>query len=235
MVDEHLPHPEVVFFDLFGTVFKWSKPPRDAMASALARAGHPMEASTIYQQWREIERRLPPKDEYPSDSEVQYWRHYDGALLTRLGINPTDELVAEIRAEFERDVRLGLQDDALASLEALKKAGARMGVISNSTHGMMRDFARLNLKPYFQSVVYSQPLNARKPDPHIFLVALSKFGVPPTRAWMVGDDPDHDVRGASGVGIVPILIDRGGRHPEVTSTRVADLREVVRLYKESDR
>jgi HAD superfamily hydrolase (TIGR01549 family) len=235
VVDEHLPHPEVVFFDLFGTVFKWSKAPRDAMAAVLARAGHPVDSGVIYQQWREIERRLPSKDEYPGDSEVQYWRHYDGALLTRLGIDPTDELVAQIRAEFERDVHLGLQEDALPSLAALKKAGARMGVISNSTHGMVRDFARLKLKPYFESVVYSQPLNARKPDPHIFLVALSKFGVPPTRAWMVGDDPDHDVRGASGVGIVPILIDRAGRHPDVASTRVADLREVVRLYNESDR
>jgi HAD superfamily hydrolase (TIGR01549 family) len=233
LTHDTLPRPHVVFFDLFGTVFKWSKPPRQAIADVLARHGHPIDPEAVWRACRAVERKLPTHDEFPGESEVQYWRHHDGEVLATLGVKATAELLGALRREIEQDVQLGLQDDALPALGALKAQGAKLGVISNATFGMLRDFARLGLDRYIEHVVFSQPLNARKPDPHIFLVALSKYGCPPSRAWMVGDELESDVRGARGVGIVPILIDREGRHPDATVTRIADLRELVPLYRDA--
>jgi HAD superfamily hydrolase (TIGR01549 family) len=231
---ERLPRPQVIFFDLFGTVFQWSKPPRQAIADVLVAAGRPVDPEEVNRARLEVERKLPPRDEFPADSEAQYWRHYDGDLLARLGIDPAPALLEAIRREFEANVRLELQGDAIPTLQALQGAGAKVGAISNATFGMRRDFARLRLDPFFGHVVFSQPLRARKPDPHIFLVALSKYGCSPTRAWMVGDEPDSDVRGARGVGMVPILVDRQDRHPEAVVTRVSDLRQVAELYRASE-
>jgi putative hydrolase of the HAD superfamily len=226
-----LPRPEVVFFDLFGTLFRWSKSPRDAVADALATVGRPVDPAEVYRKQREVERLFPPHDEYPAENEWQYWRHYDGELLLKLGVRTSKEALTAIREEFERNVRLDLQEDALPTLQGLKAAGARIGVISNATFGMMRDFERLGLGAFFERPVFSQAVNVRKPDPHIFLLALSKFGCPPTRAWMVGDDPDTDIKGARGVGVVPILVDRAGSYPDSNVARVADLREVVGLFQ----
>jgi len=231
---ERLPRPQVVFFDLFGTIFLWSKLPRVAIAEALATEGHNVDPEAVVRARVEVERKLPTRDEYPTDSEAQYWRHFDKELLARLGIEATPKLLSAIRREFERNVTLGLQADAIPTLEGLREQGAALGVISNATYGMRRDFARLKLEPYFKHVVFSQPLKARKPDPHIFLVALSKYGCPPTRAWMVGDEPESDVRGARGVGMVPILVDRQRQHDDSPATRVADLREVSDLYRTSE-
>ncbi len=231
---ERLPRPQVVFFDLFGTVFRWSKPPRQAIADVLVAAGRPVDPEEVNRARMEVEKKLPARDEFPADSEAQYWRHYDADLLAKLGIEPTLALLEAIRREFEENVRLELQGDAVPTLQALQGAGAKVGAISNATFGMRRDFARLRLDPFFSHVVFSQPLRARKPDPHIFLVALSKYGCPPTRAWMVGDEPESDVRGARGVGMVPILVDRQDRHPEATVTRVSDLRQVGELYRASE-
>lgn len=233
LVADTLPRPEVVFFDLFGTLFKWSKLPRLAIADALARHGRVVDPEAVNAARMEVERKLPPRDEYPKESESEYWRHYDADLLGKLHVSPTPELLQAIREEFEEHVRLGLQEDALEALEGLKREGVKLGVISNATFGMRRDFERLKLGGYFPSVVFSQPLAARKPDPHIFLVALSKIGCPPTRAWMVGDEMELDVKGARGVGMVPILVDREGRYAEQDVTRVTDLREVVALYRGS--
>jgi HAD superfamily hydrolase (TIGR01549 family) len=234
VVVERLPRPDVIFFDLFGTIFQWTKPPRAAISDALATEGFEVAPEAVNKARVEVERKLPTKDEWPTESEVQYWRHFDRELLTKLGLKSNPKVLAAIRREFEANVRLELQADAVPTLKALREQGAALGVISNATFGMRRDLARLGVEPYFQHVVFSQPLNARKPDPHIFLIALSKYGCPPTRAWMVGDEPESDVRGARGVGMVPILIDRASKHPEATSTRIGDLREVADLYRTSE-
>jgi HAD superfamily hydrolase (TIGR01549 family) len=227
---EQLPRPQVIFFDLFGTIFEWSKPPRRAISEALAAHGHPVDPEDVNRARLEVERRLPTRDEHPAEDEAHYWRHFDGDLLQKLGVPTSPSLLAAIRDEFDAKVRLTLQSDAPAALQALRDYGARLGVISNSTFGMRRDLLRLGAERYFDHIVFSQPLNARKPDPHIFLVALSKFACPPTSAWMVGDDPSTDIKGARGVGMVPVLIDRAGRYPDTTATRISDLRQVPELY-----
>lgn len=234
MVVERLPRPDVVFFDLFGTVFLWSKPPRVAMSDALATQGVQVAPEAVNSARLQVEKKLPTRDDFPTENEVQYWRHFDRQLLEKLGVKATPTVLSAIRSEFEANVRLTLQPDALPALTALRAQGAKLGVISNSTFGMRRDLAKLGAEGYFDHIVFSQPLNARKPDPHIFLVALSKFGCPPTRAWMVGDEPDFDVKGARGVGMVPILIDRTKRFESSSATRIGDLREVADLYRTSE-
>jgi len=234
MVGEVLPRPEVIFFDLFGTIFKWSKSPRFVIAEVLESHGYHVGPDAVLKARREIERKLPSKDEHPNDSEVQYWAHYDEELLRKLRVEPTGELIAEIRAAGEKEVHLGLQPDALPALQALKKMGVNLGVISNATFGAKRDFARLKLGPFFPQVIISQGVHARKPDPHIFLVALSKFGTAPNRAWMVGDEAELDVKGARGVGMVALMIDRDGKAPDPRATMIKDLNEVATLYRNSE-
>lgn len=233
MLNAKLPRPEVIFFDLFGTLFRWSKSPRVAVAEALARHDYIVTPQAVLKARREIERKMPSRDEYPSESEPQYWNHYNEELLSKLQVPPSRELQAAIEAEFNQNVKIDLQPDAMPALQALRRTGVALGVISNATFGARRDFARLKLGPLFPQVIISQAVHARKPDPHIFLVALSKFGCAPPRAWMVGDEPDYDVKGARGVGMLPILIDREEQHPDCTATRIRDLRELVDLYNGS--
>ena len=54
------------------------------------------------------------------------------------------------------------------------------------------------------------------------------------RGWMVGDDPSTDVKGARGVGMVPILIDRQQQHADSSATRISDLRQVVDLFEAAE-
>ena len=235
MTGEKLPRPEVIFFDLFGTIFKWSKSPRVAISEVLTAHDYHVPPDAVLKARREIERKLPARDEFPTDFEPQYWNHYNEELLGKLQVPPTPELLAAIEAEIKQNVDLGLQPDAMPALQALKRTGVSLGVISNATFGAKRDFMRLKLGPFFPQVVISQAVHARKPDPHIFLIALSKFGCAPPRAWMVGDEVDTDIRGARGVGMVPILVDREGTAPpDPRATVVRDLNEVVALYRDSE-
>jgi len=231
---ETLPRPQVIFFDVYGTIAKYSRPPRQVLADALRSRGVQADPDVVFRKQREIERQFPPHDEYPSDGEWQYWRHYDGELLMRLGVPISQEALDAIRHGFEESLTVDPAPEAHASLAALKAAGATLGIISNSNFGVRRDLARMDLARYFDPIVFSQAVGARKPDPHLFLVALSKVGCPPTRAWMVGNDPNTDVRGARGVGMVPILVDASGESDPSATTVVSSLHEVVDLYETSE-
>ncbi|HEX3211935.1 MAG TPA: HAD family hydrolase, partial [Actinomycetota bacterium] len=69
-----------------------------------------------------------------------------------------------------------------------------------------------------------------KPDPEIFLAALTEAGADPATTVHVGDQPGNDVAAARAVGITPVLIDRFARYPEPDDAhRVEDLRGLVKL------
>jgi putative hydrolase of the HAD superfamily len=56
--------------------------------------------------------------------------------------------------------------------------------------------------------VTSAEVGSEKPQPPIFLKALSRAGVEPGEAIHVGDQYQNDVVGARNVGINPVLLDR---------------------------
>ncbi len=60
---------------------------------------------------------------------------------------------------------------------------------------------RSGLSPYFQEVVTSESVGAKKPSPEIFAYALEKIGASKTEVIMVGDNANTDVKGARDFGI----------------------------------
>jgi putative hydrolase of the HAD superfamily len=65
-----------------------------------------------------------------------------------------------------------------------------------------------------------------KPDPEIFRIALARAGVEAGGAVYVGDHPFFDVQAAREAGMVPVLVDRRDRHPDVDAIRITSLEEL---------
>ncbi len=124
------------------------------------------------------------------------------------------------------------EEDAVSTLEALKRGGYRIGLISNAADDdntqTLIDNARL--RPYLEYIVSSAAFGRRKPDPFIFRSALDHFGVPAVKAVMVGDNLDADVEGAHGVGMQGIWITRRAADQETSTEAAPDA--VVRTLAE---
>lgn len=103
-----------------------------------------------------------------------------------------------------------LEDDAITTLESLKRHGLRMGLVSNA--GDTQDVETLidkhRLRPYFEQVVISAQVGIRKPNPGIFQQALDHFKTAPENVAMVGDTLGADILGAQNAGIASIWITR---------------------------
>jgi len=221
--------PEVVFFDIGGTLLNFNIEPSQLFSRILKDHGLAVEPGALYRTMRAVEADMPAPLGTAAQSEAAYWRAFDLRILERLGVNPTREVLDEVSRRFQSELTLEPFAESLKVLEAVRARGLPLGVISNASHGILGDIKRTGLAPFFKHVVYSQAVGAAKPDPAIFREALARFGVAPPKAWHVGDNPVADVEGARGVGIHPVLVDRGGQHAGLDVPRVADLNGVVDL------
>lgn len=98
-------------------------------------------------------------------------------------------------------------DDAVPTLEALREAGIRTGLVSNMGVDVRDVLAREGLLPLLGTVVLSCEAGAVKPEPAIFRVALEALGADPARTLMVGDNA-HDDGGAAALGVRTLILPR---------------------------
>ncbi len=103
-----------------------------------------------------------------------------------------------------------IEPDTHDTLTKLKKMGYRLGLISNASNSP--DLNRLvdnhDLRKFFEIVVISADEGIRKPDPAIFKNTLTRMGVKPENAVMVGDTLPADILGAQQIGMKSIWIAR---------------------------
>ena len=93
-------------------------------------------------------------------------------------------------------------------LDYLHENGIRTGVISNMCYANMALRTRLNRylpNNRFEFVITSSDYVLRKPEKLIFDVAIRRANLDPREIWYIGDNPNADVVGSSGVGMHPVL------------------------------
>jgi len=91
-----------------------------------------------------------------------------------------------------------LFDGVLATLGELKRRGYMLGVVTNRAYGgpkFMEGMRELGLLNFFDPdvVAISADLGIRKPNPDIYMYALSKLGVAAQETAMVGDTLNADI------------------------------------------
>jgi putative hydrolase of the HAD superfamily len=133
------------------------------------------------------------------------------AALDELGIAIDDSRWSDFRAHFYNTIdtivtpRIGAQE----TLAALKEAGYKIGLISNTYWAADmhdRHLAQFGLIDYFDVRIFSADTAHIKPHPSIFSDTLLLMNVDAPQAVYVGDRPDNDVLGAKQVGMYAVLI-----------------------------
>ena len=114
---------------------------------------------------------------------------------------------------YERKMR----PEAPAVLEAIKKMGLKIGLISNvNSRGQVpTNLAEYKIGHYFDPIVLSSEYGRRKPDPAIFHYAARLANVPTSHCVMVGDRIVRDILGACRAGFgLAVQIEHDFKHGE---------------------
>ena len=129
------------------------------------------------------------------------------------GTQPASAACAvDITRAWERHENFELYEDTLPVLEELRRAGVKIGLVSNSARDV-HEFARHHALE-IDAGISSFHHGRTKPHSSIFRAVLDLLEVEPPAAAMVGDTVEDDVEGARAIGMRAILLDRLGLRPE---------------------
>lgn len=102
----------------------------------------------------------------------------------------------------------------------------RVGLLTNGPVVAQQDKLRtLGWTGAFDVELVTGSLAAGKPDARAFEALCSGLGTPPEETVYVGDDPQADIEGAAGVGMIPVQVVFEGSadpHPAAAATLARD-------------
>ena len=225
---------KAIFFDFYNTLVRFSPPVEDIQVAACKELG-----VTVTK--KGIQKGYSVADDYfnrensrsslfrrPEESRDEFFARYEQMILKGAGLDISLNLAQSIWQMTTLVPKSFVPfDDVIPALRHLKKEGFTLGVLSNLDRDMDSLAQELGLASYMDLYITSKDVGAEKPHPPIFLAALERAGVSPGQAVHVGDQYHSDVQGARSVGMMPVLLDRGNWHPEITDCpRVRSLMEV---------
>ena len=215
---------------LFDVDFTLARPGPELGPEGYVRAGerHGLTLETTrYEAARDtalVELRRHPELEH--DDEI--WFRFTERIVRGMGGDAESayDCAVEITRGWEQHENFELYDDVPAALAALRSAGLRIGLVSNSARDV-REFARhhgLGVDAGISSFHHGRT----KPHASIFRAVLELLGVEPSHAVMVGDTIADDIEGAVALGMRAILVDREGVHEDF-EPRIETLNELPPL------
>jgi len=208
----HLPRPEWLTFDCYGTLIQWDEGLQAAVARILAADVH---------------------EGQPAPTPVQFLHRYDGhehrlereqpqrrfADISRESLRLTmQELGLEYRPEHAEMLVGSISamppfPEVVDTLAALKRAGFRLCIISNTDDDIIAGNVA-QLGGHIDRVVTAEQAGAYKPSRQIFAHAHDSLGVTPGEVVHICASPHLDHAAARDIGFRCVWIDRGtGRQP----------------------
>ncbi len=118
-------------------------------------------------------------------------------------------------------------------LDEIDRREIEMGIVTNgTTHSQTGKIEKLRISNYLKSVIVSEAVGVKKPDPRIFRLALEELQLKPNETLAVGDNPISDVVGARNAGLKPVWVT--GRLPwpkehDPPEYQISDLKELLAI------
>jgi HAD superfamily hydrolase (TIGR01549 family) len=184
---------EAIIFDFGGVIATGIGEALDGLVKACG-AGRPLSPERVHKVWQSLYTEASLGHIRPDELWEQFRQRIDLGSLS----------VGWEEPEFLS--RIQLREPGIAQTLAQLKKRYRVGLLSNHIGPWVRALLqRFELMPYFQAVVVSSEIGARKPDRLPYLRTCQLLQVAPERAVYVADE-EEDLIGCQAVGMLPVFI-----------------------------
>ncbi len=207
-----------VFFDLGNTLLYNNCPNNDSIRTAcqmlaekFVSFGYEINPKNL------ADKHFQNLNDYYNLREMDYIEHSADIIfshtLEEMGFSsiPEEHILAALKAFYlSTEANWHLTENAVETLETLKKQNKKIGLITNASYA--EDIRQLlqkhRIEKFFDSVVISAEAGYRKPRQEIFEIALYSLGSRPGESVMIGDSFMADIFGACQKGIRSIWFKR---------------------------
>lgn len=184
-----------------------------------------------HQYWANSECLMNDKKTFTTENGG-FWQNYAKRQFEVLGISSEQatkwapKAQDHMRENFNpKDI---IADDVYETLQVLKDASYKMGLVTNRSNPVDEYLVEKNLKNYFDFSFYAGEIGSWKPEPEIFQHALRLANAEACETIYVGDNYYADVIGARNVNILPVLLDPDNVFPDADCPvilKIGDLQE----------
>ncbi|NUP47713.1 MAG: HAD-IA family hydrolase [Catenulispora sp.] len=115
---------------------------------------------------------------------------YHRAMLARIGVAATPELLADLVKEVPATTVLEIFPEVIPTLDALRARGVPMAVVSDAWPNLPDLHDALGLHGFFDAYAISAVLGCSKPDPRMYWHASQALRLEPAECLFVDDDPE---------------------------------------------
>ena len=205
---------KAVFFDIDDTLYSTSlfaSRARHNSIRAMMALGLDLPENTLVHELSEVIR------EFSSN----YDHHFDKLLLripkrAYQGVNPSVLVAGAVIAYHETKSRELLPfPDVTAALKALAKTGLIRGVITDGLSVKQSEkLIRLKLYRLFTpgAIFISDDIGISKPNIKLYQRVCNELNLSASEVMYVGDDPVNDIDPAKALGMLTVLMKRGGKY-----------------------
>jgi putative hydrolase of the HAD superfamily len=183
-----------VVFDLWQTLVPWPAESAQELNERLAEIWG-ADPETFHEAWlaRRRERELGPIEPHLR------------SIGEELGLTGDLEAVMTMRRDWTFE-SLVPREDAVPTLEELRRRGHLLGMISACSQDVPDVWARTPFGTLFDSIVFSCSVGVSKPDPRIYRLVCDELGVEPGDCLFVGDGANDELPGAERAGMTALQL-----------------------------
>ena len=230
---------KAILFDFDGTLRLDSKSGSDVFFARALEIGLSIDDETRLRSERWTHYYFANSPEIQSDLKEfkgdAFWVNYSRRKLISMGRSDeeAENLSASMSAYMKENHKphSHVLDESRKVLEALKKDGYILGVISNRDDPYHDELKDLNLESYFSFSLAGGEVQSFKPDIHIFDQGLKRAGVNADEAIYVGDNYYADIVGSRNAGLHPVLYDPDILFPDAECAVIRSFNELHDLLK----
>ena len=182
-------------FDIGGVVVKYTDKPVQGILSSLLNISH----EKFDEEFTKI-RKLLSLDEI---SEDEAWEIFLESIDREFEVEQIKKTYREQTIEYLTINNL-IDHKVLDLIDSLKVKGYKIGALANTTCINTDIYTKLGIYKHFDSMILSNEVKMKKPDPKIFALALQKLNLSPQQVIFIDDLP-HQVEAARNLGINSIL------------------------------
>jgi putative hydrolase of the HAD superfamily len=207
--------PELVLFDAAGTLIEPAEPVAAVYRRIFAKHGWDSDEGELKRGFRDTFAGLAEPDfsKWDGDAaERAWWREVVARTAVSAGIDPAggkfEECFEELFEYYASGAAWSVFPEAIEVLEKLRAEDLKRAVVSNFDRRLHRVLEELGLAGWFDLVLTSADVAARKPSPKLLQVAMAKFSQSPATTRLVGDSQFADGGAATAAGVEVFILDR---------------------------
>lgn len=198
-----------IAFDAAGTLFEPAEPVARVYSRVFSKHGPTVEEAAFNGAFKAAFIHTPdPVYQAVEDGErieKDWWRavvsHAAREVEFECRPETMDQIFEQLFSHYAAGNAWKIFDDVRPALESFRAVGTKMAVVSNFDSRLHRVLRETGIADYFELVITSADVGARKPDPRILHRLLADTGAARRDACLVGDSETADGGAARACGI----------------------------------